>query len=70
MVSWVGVVRRDSSRSNDLAHGIMEGEGEDVDKEVDGVAGQIAFGSAAYEICEGEHPPPLDGFASNDGITI
>ena len=29
--------------SGDLAHGIFEGKAQDLDKEVDGVAGQIAL---------------------------
>jgi hypothetical protein len=32
--------------SRDLAHGVVEGQAEDLEVEVDGVAGQIALGPA------------------------
>ncbi len=36
----------DALRAGDLAHGVVEGEAEDLDVEVNGVAGQVALGPA------------------------
>ena len=41
-------------RSKDLAHGVVEGQAEDLDAEVDGVAGQIAFGPAPVAVFDDE----------------
>ena len=38
--------------SGDLAHGIVEGKAQDLDKEVDGVAGQIALWPAPVAVFE------------------
>ena len=44
-------------RSRDLAHGVVEGQAEDLGTEVDGVAGQIALG-----------PAPIGVFDDQTGI--
>ena len=41
-----------SSGASDLAHGVMEGEAEDLDQEVNGVAGQIALGPAPVTVLD------------------
>ena len=40
--------------AGDLAHGVVEGETEDLDGEVDGVAGQVALGPASEAVFEDE----------------
>jgi len=40
--------------AGDLAHGVVEGEAEDLDKEVDGVAGQVALGPAPVTVFDQE----------------
>ena len=42
------------SGAGDLAHGVVEGQAEDLDKEVDGVAGQIALGPAPVAVFDDE----------------
>src|SRR5206468_3496526 len=41
-------------RAGDLAHGVMEGEAEHLDEEVNGVASQIALGPAPVTVFEDE----------------
>ena len=38
--------------SSDLVHGIVEGQAEHLDTEVDGIAGQIALGPAQVAVLE------------------
>ena len=40
--------------AGDLAHGVVEGQAEDLDVEVDGVAGEIAFGPAPVAVFDDE----------------
>ena len=40
--------------AGDLAHGIVEGQAEHLDMEVNGVAGQIAFGPAPVAVFDDE----------------
>ena len=40
--------------AGDLAHGVMEGQAEHLDMEVNGVAGQIAFGPAPVTVFDDE----------------
>ena len=40
--------------SRDLAHGVVEGEAENLDVKVDGVAGEVAFGPAPVGVFEDE----------------
>ena len=42
------------SGAGDLAHGVVEGQTEDLDMEVNGVAGQIAFGPAPVAVFDDE----------------
>ena len=42
------------SEAGDLAHGVVEGQAEDLDEEVDGVAGQIAFRPAPVAVFDDE----------------
>ena len=42
----MGAVRFSGLGSRDLAHGVVEGQAEDLGTEVNGVAGQIALGPA------------------------
>ena len=42
------------SHGVDLAHGVMEGQAEDLDVEVNGVAGEIAFGPAPVAVFDDE----------------
>ena len=46
-----------SSHGVNLAHGVVEGETEDLDVEVDGVAGEVAFGPAPVGVFEDEVRP-------------
>jgi len=41
-------------RSGDLAHGVVEGQAEDLDVEVNGVARQISFGPAPVGVFDEE----------------
>jgi hypothetical protein len=40
--------------ANDLAHGIVEGQAEHLDVEVNGVAGEVAFGPAPVTVFDDE----------------
>ena len=40
--------------AGDLAHGVVEGQAEDLDMEVNGVAGQVAFGPAPVAVFDDE----------------
>lgn len=40
------------SHAGDLAHGVVEGKAEDLEVEVDGVAGEVAFGPAPVAVFE------------------
>ena len=40
--------------AGDLAHGIVEGQAEDLDMKVNGVAGQVAFGPAPVAVFDDE----------------
>ena len=40
--------------ADDLAHGVVEGQAEDLDVEVNGVAGEIAFGPAPVTVFDDE----------------
>lgn len=40
--------------SGDVAHGVVEGQAKDLDVEVNGVAGQIAFGPAPVAVLDDE----------------
>ena len=40
--------------AGDLAHGVMEGQAEDLDMKVNGVAGQVAFGPAPVAVFDDE----------------
>ena len=42
------------SDSIDLAHGVVEGQAEDLDMEVNGVAGEVAFGPAPVGVLDDE----------------
>ena len=46
--------------SSDLAHGVVEGQAEHLGKEVDGVAGQIAFGPAPIGVFDDQTGIPRD----------
>src|SRR5437879_4139800 len=41
-------------RAGDLPHGVVEGQAEHLDKEVDGVAGQVAWGPAPVAVFDEE----------------
>src|SRR3990172_3541064 len=41
-------------RSHQFGHGLMEGSPEDMDEEIDGVAGQLAFGPAPIRVFHDE----------------
>ncbi len=41
-------------RSVDFAHGVVEGETQDLDKEVDGVAGEVSLGPAPVAFLDDE----------------
>ncbi len=43
-----------SLRSGDFAHGVVEGETQDLDKEVDGVAGEVSLGPAPVAFLDDE----------------
>ena len=40
--------------ASELAHGVVEGQAEDLDVEVNGIAGQIAFGPAPVAVFDDE----------------
>ena len=40
--------------SRDAAHGVVKGEAEDLDVEVDGISSQIAFGPAPITVFDDE----------------
>jgi len=40
--------------AGDLAHGVVEGQAEDLDVEVNGVAGEVAFGPAPVAVFDDE----------------
>ena len=40
--------------TDDLAHGVVEGQAEDLDMEVNGVAGEVAFGPAPVAVFDDE----------------
>ena len=53
-----GIITLRSERSflgaGDLAHGVVEGEAEHLDMEVDGIAGEVAFGPAPIAVFDDE----------------
>lgn len=53
-MSRTGIVLRKGSWAEDLAHGIVEAHAEDLDKEVDGVAVEIALGPAPVAFLDQE----------------
>jgi len=44
----------DGRFADNLAHGVVEGQVEDLDKEVDGIAGQVALGPAPIAVLDDE----------------
>lgn len=44
-------VVRELVKGDNLAHGVVEGQAEDVDEEIDGVAVEVALGPAPIGFC-------------------
>ena len=50
-----------------MAHGVVEGQAEDLDKEVDGVAGEVVLGPASAWLRRGR-PAPVAVLEDEAGI--